>query len=441
MRAFILTAALMLHMTCCPHALTAQCEDQTWTSNTALRDSAKHNQAIYDSTYRAGDFPHAATASIWLVKHASASGSKVYTQAIEVYDKLAFREKDNGRKKVYVDYLLQLYDLHAKRCAEQRQGIFNAKVLTFYKYNAAGDPAKTLHLFDSLLQLRNSEVTDETLIAYMETVKMNLKKYNKLTDTDIIMHYNRAMRIAEFKERSARRKGQPADKYLLLKDDIDALLFSMVVIDCNFVRKNLGPRFRQNPNDLTMARKIISFMLQNQCIDDPLWLEAGERIYLSNSEKDYSLSKSLGLRYFAIENYKKAEPFLQDAQVLAPTATDKAEILILLGRVKARTNKAEARKIFMQVLEIEKGNRQAYERIGDLYYNSADDCDDKKTNVKLVYLLAAEYYQRSGNDQKVSMARSKFPTREELVSAGYESGTQKFVGCWIQETATIRAKD
>jgi tetratricopeptide (TPR) repeat protein len=277
----------------------------------------------------------------------------------------------------------------------------------------------------------------------METVKKAFLKFHKLTDAQVLTYYNRAMKIAESKQRVARRKGESQQPFLTLKDDIDAILFSIVVIDCNFVKKNLGPRFRQHPNDLVLAKKILSFMLQNQCIEDPLWLQAGERLYKSNTEKDYSLARTLGLRYFVTNNYGKAQPMLEDALARAPGDAEKAELLIYLGRIRARTDKSEARKMFVEALALQKGYKEAYERIGDLYFDSAEECGKGSNPVDktLVYIIAASYYQRSGNDTKVSSAREKFPTKAEVNQAGYVNGSQILVPCWIQEMTTIRTKD
>ena len=153
-----------------------------------------------------------------------------------------------------------------------------------------------------------------------------------------------------------------------MKDDIDAILIGMVKVDCAFVKKNLEPKFKQNPNDVVLAKKIFGFMLQGKCTDDPLWLEAGESIHKNNPEKDFGLAKNLGLKYYSIDNFAKAEIFLKEALPLASTPEDKAEVLIYLGQLQAKNDKPAARALFRQALEANPGNKLAYEKIGDLYY-------------------------------------------------------------------------
>jgi tetratricopeptide (TPR) repeat protein len=251
------------------------------------------------------------------------------------------------------------------------------------------------------------------------------------------------MNIIDSKVKNTQSKGQPIDKYNKMKDAIDVILMGMVKVDCAFVKKNLEPKFKQNPNDLALAKKIFGFMLQDKCTDDPLWLEAGESIHKNNPVKDFGLAKNLGLKYYALDNFTKAESYLKEALPLAANGAEKAEVLIYLGQLDVKDNKLAARVLFRQALEADPGNKLAYERIGDLYYHSFDACAKKvnKADDRLVYLVAADYYQKSGDASKIAAAKSLFPSKEEIFLIDYKQGETKSVGCWIDESTTIRTRD
>jgi len=184
-------------------------------------------------------------------------------------------------------------------------------------------------------------------------------------------------------------------------------------------------------------------MLQDKCTDDPLWLQAGESIHKNNPEKDFGLVKNLGLKYYSLDNIPKAEEMLKEALPLASTPEEKAEILIYQGQIKAKADKPAARALFRQALEANPGNKLAYERIGDLYYQSFDACAKKvnQADDRLVYLLAADYYQKAGDAAKVSAAKAAFPSKEDIFLIDYKQGETKSVGCWIGESTTIRTRD
>jgi len=442
MRRTIFTSVLAIFLTFASGKVLSQCNDVKWKNDSTLSESVRAKFQLVDNALQAAAYRAAANALTWLLNNVPRATSEIYTKGAFAFDKLAEREKDKGRRKIQIDSMFLIYDLHLRNCGITT-AVSDAKALAIYKYYSNSDPNRILKMLDSLLTIRGNSASNAMIIAYMETVKKSFLKFHKLTDDEMLAYYNRAMRIAESKQRAARRSGQSQQEFLVLKDDIDAILFSIVVIDCNFVKQNLGPRFRRYPNDLVLAKKILSFMLQNQCIEDPLWLQAGERLYKSNTEKDYSLARTLGLRYFVTNNYAKAQPMLEEALARAPGDPEKAELLLYLGRIRAKTDKSEARKMFVEAINLQKGYKEAYERIGDLYFDSADECGKSANPVDnlLVYIIAASYYQRSGNDTKVSAARKKFPTKAELSQVGYANGSQALVPCWIQEMTTIRTRD
>jgi tetratricopeptide (TPR) repeat protein len=327
-------------------------------------------------------------------------------------------------------------------CGEEAT-VTNRKALSFVKYNIKEKPAEALELLEKSLTMNGDNVLDATLVPYFQTLRLNVSKFKNITENQILEKYDKVMNIIDAKIKAAKSKGQPIDKYKKMKDDVDAILISMVKIDCAFVKKNLEPKFKQNPDDVVLARKIFGFMLQDNCTNDPLWLQAAESIHRNSAEKDFNLAKNLGLKYYSLDNMLKAEEMFKQALPLAKTGKEKAEILINLGQIKAPSDKAAARALFRQALEADPQNKLAYEKIGDLYYDSYDACA-KKGNVaddRLVYLVAADYYQRAGDADKIAEAKASFPSKDEILANSYKQGDTKTVGCWIDEHTTIRTRD
>jgi tetratricopeptide (TPR) repeat protein len=252
--------------------------------------------------------------------------------------------------------------------------------------------------------------------------------------------------IIDSKIKKAQSEGKPVDKYKKYKDDIDAILITMVKVDCDFVRTNLAPKFKQNPNDISLAKKIFSFMLQGKCTDDPLWLQAAETVYKDpNGQKDCGLAKNLGIIYMSKDELDKAESFLKEAQGICTDGENKADVLLNLGTLASkRGNKTGAREFYRQAASASgSAAKDAYEKIGDLYFNSAAECGKKvnQADDRLVFLLAADYYQRAGNGRKAAMAKEAFPSKEDIFLVNYQPGDSKRVECWINESTTIRTRD
>ena len=419
----------------------AQCSTiQFPDDSTAARQARTQVEQLHKAK-RLKDYRRATSALTWLARNAPQADSNLYADADLIYSYLLRRERNQTVKRLYLDSMYHFYDLRAANC-DPNFDVKSARAMALYRSYISTDPQGVRKQLDSVIRREHQKISDEVLIAYMKSVKAEFDKFEKLTERDVLRFYNTAMDVAEQKRSNVRKSGGSEEEVMRLMDDIDAELFSMVVVDCPFVTKILGPRFRAYPDDLMLGRRIISLMQQSLCIDDPLWLLAAERIYIAQDKSDYSLAKSIGLRYYNDKNYPQARYYLEEAARLAPTGVDKSSMLILVGQIEAHTNKPKARTIFRSALEADKENKEAYERIGDLYFFSENSCGGKeKITPLLVYMLAADYYQRAGNAKKLSAARDKFPTKDNLKAWGYTEGREASVECWIQETTTIRAKN
>ncbi|MEJ1239026.1 hypothetical protein WBG78_12905 [Chryseolinea sp. T2] len=432
-KAFVLVLAAQL--------CAAQCQEIVWPTDTAVAQQAKLEIARLQTTRTGKDYRNATRALTWLARNAPRADTNLYIDAERIYGELLDRERNETVKRMYLDSIYRFYDLRVRHCGKAFD-VDDARALALYRHFVASKPELVRKELDSIIR-KDGEITSERiLLAYMESVRVEFRKYEKLKDKDVLLYYNRAMRIAELKRAHVRKLKQQEEPVMRLMDDIDAILFSMVVVDCQFVTKTLGPRFREYPDDLMLARRIISLMLQSQCIDDPLWLQAAERIYIGQDKPDFTLAKSIGIRYYSKKNYSQARYYLSEAATLAPTGTDKSEMLLLVGQIEARSDKLKARATFRRAIEADKNNKEGFERIGDLYFNSENSCiGNEKITPLLVYMLAADYYQRAGNGQKISKARERFPTKDQLKQWGYSAGQEVSVECWIQETTTIRSKN
>lgn len=423
----------------------AQCNQVVWPTDGTLRAKAEESKVLYEDAKNAKQYKQALKPLNWLLANVPNFHSSLYIHAADIYDELASSEKDPARKKVYVDSLMIVYDLRMKNCGDDPV-VHNRKALSFLKFSINDQPAEALKILDETFQKNGNNVMDATLVPYFQTVRLNALKFKNITDVQILERYDKLMEIVDTKIKKTQSEGKPVDKYKKYKDDIDAILITMVKVDCDFVRNNLGPKFKQNPNDISLAKKIFSFMLQGKCTDDPLWLQAAETVHKDpNGQKDCGLAKNLGIIYMSKDDLEKAESYLKEAQGICTDGQDKGEVLLYLGTLASKKgNKSGARELYRQAAAADATvAKDAYEKIGDLYWNSKAECDKKvnQADDRLIFLLAADYYQRAGNGKKVAMAKEAFPSKEDIFLVNYQPGDTKKVECWINESTTIRTRD
>src|SRR4051812_17282379 len=291
----------------------AQCKEMKWPTDKA---KAEEQVAIYGDALKQGN-PRGATAGIlYMYSVAPQWNTKLYIDAADAYDKLAEKETDPAKKKVLADSLLIWYDLRIKNCGDE-VNVLNRKAYASYKYNIKNKEKlkELLALYDKVFEISGDKVSDGNLVAYITTVKANHLAFKDLTDEQVLTRYDKIMALADKKIATATAAGKTADVQKLkeYKDAVDGLLISIVKVDCDFVRKNLAPKFKANPTDLPLAKKIFSFMLAGKCTDDPLWLDAGEAIIQGSPEKDFGLVKAVALTHMSKGNYDRAEELLKVA--------------------------------------------------------------------------------------------------------------------------------
>jgi tetratricopeptide (TPR) repeat protein len=448
MKNSILTGVLSVLLTISSVVAYSQCTTVVWPEDGAQKAKAEESKVLYEDAIRSGQYKDLKSAVVpytWMLTTVPNHHISLYIQGAELFDKLATLEKDPARKKVYVDSLMIVYDLRMKTCGDEAN-VLNRKSLSFAKFNANEKPDESIKILDNAIEKNGNNISDGAIVPYMQILAIHRAKVKpSFTDEDVLARFDKLNAILDGKIQDAQSKGKPVDKYHTMRTQIEELLPKTgVKIDCDFVKKSIEPKYRKNPKDLDLAKKIFSYMLQGKCTDDPLWLEVAEQIH-TGGEKNCGLAKNLGKIYMAKENFDKGAQYLKEAQELCTDATDKGEILMLRGQLEAvRGSKSNARDLYRQAGSADPSlQKTVYERIGDLYITSFDACAQKKSKVddRAVFLVAYDYYQRAGDSKKMAQAKDNFPSKEEIFTEGVEAGSSKAVGCWIGETTTIRTRD
>src|SRR5690606_31468887 len=158
--------------------------------------------------------------------------------------------------------------------------------------------------------------------------------FKNMKDEEVMYRYDG---LSEIINQKIKKSPGSAAKYNTYQSQIDDILTKTVPVDCDLVKKSMEPKYRANPADIDLARKIFGLMLVGKCTDDPLWMDTGEALVkdaISKGEKpDFAIAKNIGIKYLAQDKFSKAEELLKIALSSAPTGEDKADVLIYLGSI------------------------------------------------------------------------------------------------------------
>ncbi|KAF5030698.1 hypothetical protein DSECCO2_635510 [anaerobic digester metagenome] len=156
----------------------------------------------------------------------------------------------------------------------------------------------------------------------------------------------------------------------------------------------------------------------------------------------------MGSLYLGKENMSKAATYLQQAANLFEEPENQVRALNLLANIQFNQRSySQARATAQKILQINPNYGKAYLLIGDLYAASASNCTEDDMGGKTVFWAAVDKYVRARNvdpsveseaNQKIGQYSQHFPAKEDLFFRDMQEGASYTVGCWINETTTIR---
>src|SRR5690606_40997221 len=107
-----------------------------------------------------------------------------------------------------------------------------------------------------------------------------------MTDDEILEKYDQISTVIDNKMAAADEKTMASLQGY--KDKIDAMLVEVVTVDCAFIENKLGQQLAANPEDVKVAKKIITLSLAAKCTDSPIFMEAATVVH--KVEPNYSIA-------------------------------------------------------------------------------------------------------------------------------------------------------
>ncbi len=401
--------------------------------------TAMEKNALYTDNFKQGNYREAAKHLMWLLQNAPNLNKSIYINGIKIYRGLVDEEKDPEKKKVYQDSVMLLYDLRIKYFNEEGK-VLNRKAYDAYKFYKS-DKSKyeeLFNLFKSTFELNGNNVMDVNLLPYMDIVRRYKLSGGNITDEQVLDIYAEIVKIANYKIEVVKKN---VDRLKMIIDKVNELLVSTVNVDCEFVENTLGPKLREDPENLKLAKNILRLGFAGKCLDSKAFIEAAKVV--QKNEPEYGLAKLIGQSAAAKKDFETAIKYLDEAIELTDDNTKKADVLYALAIIQSnRDKKVSARDYARKALAADPTKKEAYKLIGNLYFNSFNDCKKGENPVhdRAIYIAAYEMFKKAGDLEGMRRARSQFPTMEEIFTWNMQVGEKYKVGCWINETVTIQKR-
>jgi tetratricopeptide (TPR) repeat protein len=404
--------------------------------------TAKEKNAIYNDMMKNDNLVGAIEPLEWLLTNTPDLNSAIYINGVKIYDKLQASETDPAKKKEYQTRCLELYDQRIEHFGKENE-VLNRKAYKAYKFLRDDKESyeDLYNLFERTFELNGDKVAVNNLVAYMDVIRRYRANGGSLSDDDVLERYGKTMAILDKNVEAYEKKGKDTASLEKNRDFINKMLTGMVKIDCAFIDEKIGPAFESNPSDLAMAKRIIALSLTYNCSKSDLFLKAA--MTLQDQEPTFSMAKIIAIKNDAAKNYEEANKYYLEALELASNNKQRADIEYgLANHYRARGMKSRSRTSAYAAVKSDPSRKEAYKIIGDLYMTSYNDCRQgvSKVDDRAVFLAAYKMYERAGDRKGMSNAEKQFPSMEEIFELSLKEGQELKVGCWINETVTLKRR-
>lgn len=357
----------------------------------------------------------------------------------------------------YLEEKISLRNCSDSECYRKRAGSRLGRLVydMFYEFKSPSD--EVYKTSQRVFELSGMDTEYIVLVPAIASIS-RLYKANQLTDEETVAGHQLIEEILAY---NIENNETQAAQYEAVVPSINHYVtqFERDLYDCSYFKDKLMPDFESRPRDGEMAKDIYSQLLSRGCSeDDPeladIKLRSEQYVDSVNVAMKLELEENnpalAARRLFeegdysgAIAEYKRAISMEEDDE-------KKGEFYFRIASIQGRqlNQYSNARKNALNAAKLKPNWGVPYILIGDLYASTSRNCGDD-WNQRLAVLAAIEKYRQAARvDSKVAedalnranRYQASKPDSQEGHMRSVSEGEKVEVGCWINETVTIRFK-
>lgn len=425
-----------------------------WTDLPASQaDEVETNFVIYRDFLKAGDYTEAY--KIWqkVYEVAPAADGKrqtVFNDGIYFYENLIRGEEDSIQKDQYIDLIFQIYD-DLDRCYPQGGYVAGRKAFDlYYKYPGKISQDELFALF------RKSVDTDGDTAQYFVlnpfTALLVDQYFEGKIGVEEAQKYEQLI-LSVLKTGLGTCKGEDCDKWITINEYAPARLEAFETVkgfyDCAYYEEKYYKEFKQNPEDCEVIRTVYSRFKWGECPET----DARFKEVITAGNAKCVEETSLQAVYSALKQakYREAIELAQKAAEEEPDRVKKAGTVLLISKIYYAhlKNYPTARKYARDAAAIRSNWGEPYMLIGRLYASSGPLCGPGRGwDSQIVTWPAIDMWNYAKKidpsvtkeaNQLINSYSAYMPSREDVFQKLLKEGDPFYVGCWIQESTTIRS--
>ncbi len=416
-------------------------------------DQALENFVLYRDFLKTSNWKDAYDLWQKVYKEAPAADGKrstVFTDGVKFYEH--FMAEDSTKKQEYTTKIFQLYD-GMEKCYPDSGYVTGLKAFDyFFKYPNLISKEEQYQLFKTSIEKDGGEPRFFILNPFTALL-VDLTLEEKIP-VEEAKKYEQIIRNA-IKKGQANCQGKDCENWIIIAEYAPARLEALEAVedfyDCAYYKTKYYEGFDVASADCEAVTNVYSRLKWGKCADtDPAFnaLEAAYNEKCNVVVEDNPVQKCNTL--LRDGKYRQAANCYEELLPNISDASQKAQITLVIAKIYYAylKNYSRARQYALQAAKLRSNWGEPYMLIGTMYASSGPLCGPGRGwDSQVVTWPAIDKWQYAKSiDQSVSGQANKLigqyqqymPSLEDGFQRGIKEGSSYYVGCWIQESTTVR---
>jgi len=404
------------------------------------------NLSLYVEFYKQNNFEDAVEPWTIVYNECPKATKNIYLHGEDMLTDAIENAEDQATKQQLLDSLMRLYDKRIKYY-DQRGFVLGKKGLDFIKYseNTIEHFKQGYGYLEESIKLRGNESSLAVLVVYLNTTS-TLFQNEEFTAEQMLNNYSKTHGIAE--KQLANHPN--SSRYKKAVETLDKIFEASGAATCDNLVTLYQPRFEKNPKDKELMIKIIGLLEDSKCSDRDFYLDV--KVRLNEVEPTSARAHELAQLYYEKDRMEKAIQYFKQAIDLEDDKEKQSQYYMQLASLtfEELDDMPTARSYARKAIEADPNNGRPYILIGRMYTESVSQCGGDDFEKKAVLWAAVDKFQEAKQvnpdlkneaDGYIKSYKPRFPDKKSIFFHNYQIGDSYTVGCWINETTTVRTSE
>lgn len=400
--------------------------------------------SVFYEFYKAKNYADAYKPWKWTFDNCPESNVNIYIIGPRLLKAKLKVNKDNEAVEAgLVDTLLMMWDMRNQFFPGQESYIQGQKADVLMDYRSKETFPEAYALLKSAVSVEGNEAGASDLFNY---VKAGALMYNadSIDKFELIDLYQNTMGIIDYNLEFGEEKYMKY--YEQARSGIDGMLGPL--FECDDLVPLLDEAFDNYAADEYRLARNAALLERKDCQDSDIYFKISAQLFSLNPGVESGIL--MGNMSMSREDWTKATQYYQLAASKDTNANRRAETNLKLAQAYQKLGSTNSARTFaLKAASDRSGWGDPFILIGDLYA-ATKGCGSNEFEIKTVYWAALDkyYYAKSIDPSSAERANSRINTYSKYApeftlafNFGKHEETSVQVGCWINETATVRFPD